>query len=105
MQKECVLCGKLTTGSVGAAGIEWDNICQPCKDGEDAALAAQVASVASCAIDAILKNFEQGIKAGLAKAREAGSPAPTCTHLRGYNFCPKCGHPLLSERKNEHNNP
>jgi len=33
----CVLCNRLTNGSVGAAGIRWSRICQPCKDQEDAA--------------------------------------------------------------------
>ena len=36
--RNCMLCGKSTTGSVGAAGIKWSMICQPCKDVEDAAL-------------------------------------------------------------------
>jgi hypothetical protein len=31
----CVLCGDLTSGSVGAAGMRWSSICQPCKDKED----------------------------------------------------------------------
>ena len=38
--KKCILCGKLTEGSVGAAGIKWSIICQPCKDKEDKALEA-----------------------------------------------------------------
>lgn len=33
--KKCILCNKETTGSIGAAGIKWDFICQPCKDQED----------------------------------------------------------------------
>lgn len=36
--KNCILCNKPTTGSVGAAGIKWSMICQPCKDKEDDAL-------------------------------------------------------------------
>ena len=32
---ECILCGEETTGSIGAAGIPWPNLCQPCKDAED----------------------------------------------------------------------
>jgi hypothetical protein len=39
---KCLLCGKPTTGSVGAAGIKWPNVCQPCKDEEDAALLSRV---------------------------------------------------------------
>jgi len=37
--KTCILCGKETNGSTGAAGIFWPNICQPCKNAEDHALA------------------------------------------------------------------
>lgn len=35
--KLCKLCGSATTGSVGAAGIRWSFICQPCKNAEDRA--------------------------------------------------------------------
>jgi hypothetical protein len=35
----CILCGELTNGSIGAAGIKWSCIFQPCKDKEDNALA------------------------------------------------------------------
>lgn len=38
----CKLCGCLTTGSVGAAGLRWPFLCQPCKDREDGALAEYV---------------------------------------------------------------
>lgn len=33
--RKCIVCGKPTNGSVGAAGIKWPMICQPCKDKED----------------------------------------------------------------------
>jgi len=36
--KTCILCGKLTNGSIGAAGLHWSCICQECKDKEDKAL-------------------------------------------------------------------
>jgi hypothetical protein len=36
--KNCILCGKQTSGSIGAAGLRWSMICQPCKDKEDKAL-------------------------------------------------------------------
>ena len=36
--KNCILCGKETEGSVGAAGIKWSMICQSCKDIEDTTL-------------------------------------------------------------------
>jgi hypothetical protein len=38
----CIICGTPTNGSVGAAGIKWSCICQPCKDAEDRALASQL---------------------------------------------------------------
>lgn len=38
----CVIGDKPTTGSTGAAGIKWDDICQPCKDREDKALLSRV---------------------------------------------------------------
>ena len=34
----CVECQQPTTGSVGAAGIRWRRICQPCKNKMDAEL-------------------------------------------------------------------
>jgi hypothetical protein len=37
-EKECILCGKMTTGSVGKAGLRIGFICQPCRDAEDKAL-------------------------------------------------------------------
>lgn len=37
VMKKCKLCGQGTTGSVGAAGIRWSFICQPCKNAEDRA--------------------------------------------------------------------
>ena len=42
MIESCMLCGTPTFGSIGAAGIRWKKICQPCKDKEDRALAAQI---------------------------------------------------------------
>jgi len=41
--RACILCKKLTEGSVGAAGIKWSNICQSCKDKEDEALNERIA--------------------------------------------------------------
>jgi hypothetical protein len=40
--RPCAICSQPTTGCVGAAGIKWVGICQPCKDREDRALAVQV---------------------------------------------------------------
>ena len=39
---KCILCGKETNGSIGAAGIKWKSICQECKDKEDNALANKI---------------------------------------------------------------
>jgi hypothetical protein len=41
-KRNCILCSKPTEGSVGAAGISWPMICQPCKDREDQIAAAQL---------------------------------------------------------------
>jgi hypothetical protein len=38
----CLECGKETSGSIGAAGIKWERICQECKDIADKALKNQV---------------------------------------------------------------
>ena len=38
----CIICGKETTGSVGAAGLRWARLCQPCKNAEDQALANRI---------------------------------------------------------------
>lgn len=40
--RPCAECGELTFGSIGAAGIRWPCLCQPCKDEADNALCAQV---------------------------------------------------------------
>jgi len=45
--KHCILCGTLTAGSVGAAGLRWSCICQPCKDEEDGALLAGIRAQAA----------------------------------------------------------
>ena len=42
--KTCMICGEKTNGSIGAAGLKWSMICQPCKDQEDRALAAYLAA-------------------------------------------------------------
>lgn len=41
-EQPCILCGAMTTGSVGVAGYFWNNLCQPCKSAEDAALWASL---------------------------------------------------------------
>jgi hypothetical protein len=52
--KKCILCGEMTEGSVGAAGIRWTIICQECKDREDTELARLVTSVTK-SVDLICK--------------------------------------------------
>ena len=44
---KCLICGKESEGSVGAAGIAWKCFCQECKDKEDKALAAKLTSQAA----------------------------------------------------------
>jgi hypothetical protein len=51
--KNCILCGKPTEGSVGAAGLIWRMICQPCKNEEDMALLHRIQR-SKREIDAIL---------------------------------------------------
>jgi hypothetical protein len=34
-ERKCILCGKMTKGSIGRAGIKWAMICQECKDKAD----------------------------------------------------------------------
>ena len=55
--RPCLLCGTPTTGSVGAAGLRWKSVCQPCKDREDAALDASLKGLAR-ALDVISKEIE-----------------------------------------------
>lgn len=38
----CLICGQETIGAIGAAGLFWKNLCQPCKDEEDGVLAKQI---------------------------------------------------------------
>lgn len=45
--RNCLECGEPTTGSVGAAGIRWSFLCQPCKNSADGALADRVKAVAA----------------------------------------------------------
>ena len=35
---KCIICGKMTRGSIGRAGIRWQKICQECKDKADEGL-------------------------------------------------------------------
>ncbi len=52
----CLGCKTLTTGSVGAAGIRWSFLCQPCKDKADndaAQAGAVIAKSLATAFDAV----------------------------------------------------
>ena len=40
--RACILCGTMTTGSIGAAGLRWSALCQPCKDAEDGAASGRI---------------------------------------------------------------
>lgn len=61
--KHCILCNKETEGSIGAAGIKWSMICQPCKDIEDRVVLAQLTGMAKIT-EAILGLKEELIKIG-----------------------------------------
>lgn len=65
--KNCILCNQLTEGSIGAAGIKWPNICQPCKDIEDAALSAKL-SIQAKVTAKIFEIFEGGRNENSAKS-------------------------------------
>ena len=40
--KNCILCSQPTEGSIGAAGIRWQFICQNCKNEEDELLERKI---------------------------------------------------------------
>ena len=61
VMRNCMLCGKETSGSVGAAGIHWTTICQACKDAEDAAYRKKVVYQAK-AMDIILEAMMGGAR-------------------------------------------
>jgi hypothetical protein len=48
-ERKCILCGKMTKGSVGKAGIKWAMICQECKDEADNALLYSLKPIAQLA--------------------------------------------------------
>lgn len=52
--RNCILCGIKTNGSIGAAGLKWPMICQPCKDKEDKALAQSI-KIQCQAFDALME--------------------------------------------------
>ena len=54
--KNCILCGTPTTGSIGAAGMRWSFICQPCKDVEDEALRQKI-EVQAKTLDMVVHAF------------------------------------------------
>ena len=58
LMQKCLLCGKITLGSIGKAGIKWSCICQECKDKEDEALSKRMDTTARS-----LKKLINGIDA------------------------------------------
>ena len=54
--KTCILCGIPTTGSIGAAGLRWSFICQPCKDVEDELLRRKIEAQAKT-LDMVVHAF------------------------------------------------
>lgn len=45
--RDCIECGTPTEGSIGAAGLRWNMLCQPCKDKADIALQGSIAAIAA----------------------------------------------------------
>lgn len=85
----CLLCKTETTGSVGAAGLRWPNICQPCKDNEDAALADRVKAMGAlqaAVIDELLLPRTAEERMHEDKTPEKAPEAP--------RYCAACGDPL-----------
>ena len=49
--RACIDCGELTTGSIGAAGLHWKSLCQPCKDLHDGALLSACKAIAGVEVN------------------------------------------------------
>lgn len=45
--RPCMECGQETTGSIGAAGVVWNSLCQTCKDKHDNVLKRGLEQLAS----------------------------------------------------------
>lgn len=61
--KPCMECGRLTTGSVGAAGFHWPRLCQSCKDAADGELSSRIAQHGSVG-RALIAGLESRINSG-----------------------------------------
>jgi|WetSurSiteA1Bulk_404760.scaffolds.fasta_scaffold528997_1 hypothetical protein len=61
---KCMICGKETHGSTGAAGIFWPNMCQKCKNEEDEML-RQVVKSQNRAFAEIFQVIRKGDKSGV----------------------------------------
>lgn len=94
---QCLICGVETEGSTGAAGLRWPNICQRCKDREDAAYKRRVDMEIKAR-----KMFGEGIGNAPHQAQFQPSPeAGCCAHVWRYEpstwgnyrhrHCDKCG--------------
>jgi hypothetical protein len=57
--RECVLCGERTLGAIGAAGLYWSMLCQPCKDKEDH-VALETLKIMKCFDSMLEKLLPQG---------------------------------------------
>lgn len=69
--RPCILCKEPTTGSVGAAGLRWPMICQPCKDKEDAAALSGSKAIARAA--------QTPVSVGIESTMAVAATGPTWT--------------------------
>jgi len=94
----CMLCTKPTTGSIGAAGIRWSMICQPCKDAEDkAAEAMSIASIKATRASMMLLNPDKSCECSAcggygAEEQGDGTICMTCEGEGEVMECHNCGH-------------
>lgn len=63
--RPCIECGVPTEGSIGAAGLKWTMLCQPCKDQADRELATSIAAM-TAAIDYALPRTLEVLRGGQA---------------------------------------
>ena len=79
--RPCIECGMETAGSIGAAGIKWTGLCQPCKDKADLELATSIAAYAAACdfmMPRIIKSFSSATSA-VEELLTPPSPQPTPT--------------------------
>ena len=61
--EKCKLCGVVTYGSIGRAGIRWPFLCQKCKDKEDRTLLRKLDGQ-RLVISALSKKLNKGVMDG-----------------------------------------